>query len=87
MNPLVPTPVDGAATAVAIAALLMSFVAFASLVRRGTTSGGRFLLWVLFVFFVPVVGAVSWWVVGHRTRTARDRDGAANRRRMPHRMP
>ncbi len=69
MNPLVPTPADGALMVVSLVALALSLSAFLSL-ARGAVTGRRGLAWALVVLFVPFLGAAAWFVARHREQAA-----------------
>lgn len=70
VNPLVPTPADGALMVVSLVALALSLSAFLSLARAGAVTGRRGLAWALVVLFVPFLGAAAWFVARHREQAA-----------------
>jgi hypothetical protein len=74
MNPLVPTPLDGALIVVSLGATTFALVAFISLIRAATPSGRVLLAWAIVVLFVPIIGPAAWLAGRHRERAkARER--------------
>lgn len=49
-----------------LAVLVLVIAALISTLINSDTSGGGKLLWVLFILWVPVFGAVAWFVVGRK---------------------
>lgn len=71
VNPLAPAWYDFAYSLVAIVVVLAVVVTLVSLVRRWRAlSIVEAALWTAFIVFVPVFGAIAWFVVG---RGATDR--------------
>ncbi|MFD6100387.1 PLD nuclease N-terminal domain-containing protein [Nocardiopsis flavescens] len=52
------------AVALALAVLLVAAV-ISALVNDNTTAGGK-LLWILFILWFPLFGAIAWFVVGKK---------------------
>lgn len=71
VNPLVPTVLDGALTAVALVALLLALAAVISLIRAAPPSGWRLLAWAVVVLIVPVVGPAMWFRARQRARSVK----------------
>lgn len=72
-NPLIPTAGDIAWSTVFVAAAALTVIAFISLLRTRFTSGTRTLLWILVIFFVPVLGSILWFLSPDRRGTAESR--------------
>lgn len=51
---------------VLLGVLVLVIAALISTLINSDTSGGGKLLWVLFILWVPVFGAVAWFVVGRK---------------------
>ncbi|GHC73518.1 hypothetical protein GCM10007079_07550 [Nocardiopsis terrae] len=51
---------------VLLAVLVLVIAALISTLADGDTTGGGKLLWVLFILWFPVFGAVAWFVVGKK---------------------
>lgn len=52
------------ATVSALVVLLLAAVV--SVLANGNTSGGGKLLWVIFILWFPLLGAIAWFVVGRK---------------------
>lgn len=70
MNPLVPTALDGVLMTVSLIALFLALAAFISLMRSGSTSGRRLIVWTLVVLFVPIIGPATWLIARCRERSS-----------------
>lgn len=51
---------------VALALLALTLAAVVSVLANRDTTGGGKLLWVIFVLWFPLFGAIGWFVVGRR---------------------
>lgn len=71
MNPLIPTGLDIALSAVLLLVALYSVAAFVSVVRASFTSGLVALGWTLVVLLIPIVGATVWFTIGRKRYPAR----------------
>lgn len=71
MNPLVPTPFDGAVAALAVVALILAIVAAVSLIISAPGRSGRIVItWALIVLLVPLVGPCAWFLMRRREHAA-----------------
>jgi len=72
-NPLVPTGFDIAASLIAVVVIAATIVALVSIVRVGRDiRPAAALVWTLIVLFVPMLGAVAWFVAGKPARARSD---------------
>ncbi len=62
MNPLVPTPLEGAAMIAALTGSMFTAAALVSVIRADRLTGWGTAAWVLIVLVFPVLGAVAWFV-------------------------
>ncbi|MEQ6896298.1 PLD nuclease N-terminal domain-containing protein [Microbacterium sp. KR10-403] len=72
-NPLVPTGFDVAASLIVVIVIAATIVALVSIVRAGRgIRPAAALVWALIVLFVPMLGAVAWFVAGKPARARSD---------------
>lgn len=67
VNPLVPAWYDVAWSSAALLVVAFTVLAFVSLVRAPQATGWRFVVWGAVIVFVPVLGALAWFVIGRVT--------------------
>lgn len=72
MNPLVPTPTDGAAMIAALLGSVFTVAALVSVISADRPTGWRAGAWVLIVLACPVVGPAAWFVSNRRRPSRQD---------------
>lgn len=75
MNPLVPTPAEGALMIAAVIGIVLALIALVAVLRSAQLSGWRLLAWAVVVLAVPFVGALTWFVTAQHGSTARSGQG------------
>lgn len=71
-NPLMPAAYDFVWFAAVLVIFALVVIAFISIVRnRRSLTSVQTLVWVLLIFFLPVIGAVAWLISGRPARAER----------------
>ena len=71
-NPLIPSGYDMAWSVLAVLLIALTIAALFTLMSAAAQlSATQALVWTLVVLFLPVVGSITWLIIGRRAAPAR----------------